>query len=126
MRPFPMGVATLSDQVDRHRISDLSAESRLASLVLDSAERSLLHEAGDLAMTALHDTGDLTCPRCGASLAEAKSKLAAEVREPNGQIRIDEECPSCDAPLAVIVASAAPEAIGVNVWVEDRRELDES
>lgn len=76
-------------------------------------------------MTALHDTGGLTCPRCGASLAKIKSELTPEEREPEGQLRINKECPSCNAPLSVIVESAAPEAIGVDVWVEDRREVDD-
>lgn len=77
-------------------------------------------------MTALHESGDLTCPRCGASLAAGKSELTPKVKEANGKMRFDEECPSCDAPLEIVVESAAPDAIGVDVWVEDHRGVDDS
>ena len=66
-------------------------------------------------MTALHDTGDLTCPRCSTTLTDFKGELGGDVSRPTGQIRVDIECPSCDAPLAVLIESAAPKAIGVDV-----------
>ena len=77
-------------------------------------------------VTALHDTGALTCPRCGVSLTDLRGELGADDSGPTEQIRVDMECPSCDAPLAVLIESAAPEAIGVDVWVEDRHEVDKS
>lgn len=70
---------------------------------------------------ALHDTGELTCPRCGTAL-----ETAGEVR-PNvdrSKARVPVDCPDCGAPLEVILTSAAPEAIGLDVWVEDRRSPD--
>ena len=78
------------------------------------------------AVTAPHDTGALTCPRCGASLTDLRGELGGDVGWPTEQIRVDVECPTCDAPLAVLIESAAPEAIGVDVWVEDRHDVDKS
>lgn len=77
-------------------------------------------------MTALHNTGDLSCPRCGVSLTDLKGELGADAGGSNDQIRVHLECPSCDAPLAVLIESAAPEALGVDVWIEDRRDQDDS
>lgn len=69
---------------------------------------------------SLHDTGDLTCPRCSESLAgEIGGELSASVDE---QIRVAANCPECDAPVEIVVESAMPEALGLDVWVEDRRE----
>lgn len=70
---------------------------------------------------SLHDTGELTCSRCGESLADAidGEVSAATVDE---QIRVATECPTCEAPIAVVVEAAMPEALGLDVWVEDRRE----
>lgn len=71
-------------------------------------------------MTALHETGELTCPRCGETLEGDFGKVSARVE--NGQIRTEIECPYCSAPLEVVVENALPDALGVDVWVEDREE----
>lgn len=73
-------------------------------------------------MAALHDTGDPTCPRCGTSLADLEGTVKAESTPPDEQLQVDIHCPACEAPLALIVESALPDALGVDVWVEDRRE----
>lgn len=71
-------------------------------------------------MTALHDVDELTCPRCGATLEGDFGQVPVDVDD--NQIRTALDCPACDAPLALGVESAAPEALGVDVWVEDRRD----
>lgn len=73
-------------------------------------------------MTALHDTGELTCPRCGELLEGDFGEVTADVSD--GAIRTPFDCPECDAPLVLVVENAFPEAIGVDVWVEDRHEDD--
>lgn len=73
-------------------------------------------------MTALHDTSELSCPRCGASLADLEEEVRAPVSGTDDQIRIGVECSSCTAPLELVRETALPEAIGVDVWVEDRRD----
>lgn len=68
---------------------------------------------------SLHDTGDLTCPRCGDSLADAvDGEVSASVEE---QIRVATDCPQCGAAIEIVVESAMPDALGLDVWVEDRR-----
>lgn len=71
-------------------------------------------------MTALHDTDDLTCPRCGASLAGITTDGSTVSEEE--RLRVPVDCPDCDAPLDLVITSAQPDAIGVDVFVEDRRE----
>lgn len=70
-------------------------------------------------MTALHDTDDLTCPRCGASLAGITTDVSTVPDEE--RIRVPVACPDCEAPLDLVITSAQPEAIGVDVFVVDRR-----
>lgn len=74
---------------------------------------------------ALHDTDELTCPRCGellegdfGTVTPSTSGEGAEEME----IRTPIECPACTAPLEIVIESALPEAIGVDIYVEDRRE----
>lgn len=72
---------------------------------------------------ALHDTGDLTCPRCGSSLTDAvdgEVSAAVDADDGDGRIRVAAECPACDAPIEILVESAMPDALGLDVWVEDR------
>jgi endogenous inhibitor of DNA gyrase (YacG/DUF329 family) len=72
---------------------------------------------------SLHDHGDLTCPRCGTSLPEAEaSGEAAPASVDDDQIRVSIECPECEAQLDLVVENALPEAIGVDIFVEDRRD----
>jgi predicted nucleic acid-binding Zn ribbon protein len=73
-------------------------------------------------MTALHDTDDLTCPRCGASLAGITTDVSTVSAEES--IRVPVDCPDCEAPLDLVITSAQPDAIGVDVFVEDRRDDD--
>lgn len=74
---------------------------------------------------ALHDTGELTCPRCGETLEGDFGKVETSTSEKDDEeaaIRTAINCPECGAPLEVVIESALPEAIGVDVWVEDRQE----
>lgn len=74
-------------------------------------------------MTALHDTGEPTCPRCGEVLEDVKSKISTDAAgEGDEFVRAPFDCPECGAPLAVVVESALPEAVGVDVYIEDRRD----
>lgn len=70
---------------------------------------------------SLHDAGELTCPRCGDLLEGDFGTVETSIDE-DSQIRTEIECPDCGAPLDVVIESALPEAIGVDIWVEDRRE----
>jgi transcription elongation factor Elf1 len=71
-------------------------------------------------MTALHAPGELTCPRCGASLAGITTDASTVSEEES--IRIPVDCPDCETPLDLVITSALPDAIGVDVFVEDRRD----
>jgi DNA-directed RNA polymerase subunit RPC12/RpoP len=71
-------------------------------------------------MTALHDTGELTCTRCGELLEGDFGKVGVSTSDE--QTRTNIECPECGAPLQVVIESALPEALGVDIWIEDRRE----
>lgn len=68
---------------------------------------------------ALHDTDELTCPRCGASLAGITTDVSTVSEEERISVPVD--CPGCEAPLDLVITSAQPEALGVDVFVEDRR-----
>jgi len=79
-------------------------------------------------MTALHDTGELTCPRCGAVLDDVDEHAPEEELVGKGDdelLRAPFDCPDCGAPLELVVESALPEALGVDVYVEDRRAPEE-
>jgi hypothetical protein len=73
-------------------------------------------------MTALHDTGELTCPRCGTSLDGIDADVTGVFRETNQPLRTHLECPDpdCNAPLDLVIESALPDALGVDIYVEDR------
>lgn len=74
---------------------------------------------------SLHDHGDLTCPRCGTSLPEAEaSGEDAPATVDDDQIRVAMECPEFETPLTLVVENALPEAIGVDIYVEDRHDED--
>lgn len=68
----------------------------------------------------MHDTGELTCPRCGEQLEGDFGTV--NVSTGDEQIRTEIECPNCGAPLDVVMESALPDALGMDVWVEDRHE----
>ena len=71
---------------------------------------------------ALHETGDLTCSRCGASLAGLSGTVDPDVgggASADLAVRTHVECPECCAALDIVVESALPDAIGVDVYVED-------
>jgi DNA-directed RNA polymerase subunit RPC12/RpoP len=74
-------------------------------------------------MTALHDTDELTCPRCGVVLEGDFGTVNVEMSD--DQIRTPIECPDCDAPLEVVVEMAPSDALGVEMWVEDRHQQDD-
>lgn len=74
-------------------------------------------------MTSLHEADGLTCPRWGASLTDLEGTVAGE-GSADEQIRVDVDCPDCAAPLEIVIDSALPDAVRVDVWVEDRRELE--
>ena len=67
---------------------------------------------------SLHDTDEATCPRCGDVLEGDFGPTTPEV---GTEVRIPLECSGCEAPLEVVMSSAE-DAIGLEVWVEDRRE----
>ena len=69
----------------------------------------------------LHDTDELTCPRCGDVLEGDFGPTEPDV---GSEVRIPFDCPTCEAPLEVVMESALPEGSGLDVWVEDRRTGD--
>lgn len=73
---------------------------------------------------ALHDVDQLTCPRCGHLFEDQPEDAdsGVEVSGDTDQIRLHFDCPTCEAPLAIVIESALPEAIGADVWVEDRHD----
>lgn len=73
-------------------------------------------------MTALHDTGELTCPRCGVTFEDGA--LDAPTGSYDEQVLSEFDCPDCDAPLVLVIESALPDAVGVDMWVEDRHPTD--
>jgi DNA-directed RNA polymerase subunit RPC12/RpoP len=68
----------------------------------------------------MHEDGELTCPRCGETLLGDFGNVSAGVED--GTIRTAIDCPDCSAPLDVCIALATGEALGVDVWVEDRED----
>lgn len=85
-----------------------------------------MSSAVDGASMALHETDDLTCPRCGASLFDEREDgetfEAQLVEDDDVMIRARFPCPACGALIDQVTASAAPEALGVDVWIEDAKE----
>ena len=71
----------------------------------------------------MHETDELTCPRCGETLEGDFGEVAVSTGDE--QIRTEIECPNCGAPLDIVMESALPEALGMDVWVEDRKEGDD-
>jgi transcription initiation factor IIE alpha subunit len=55
-------------------------------------------------MTALHDTGELTCPRCSVTFEDVT--LDAPTGSYDEQVRSEFDCPDCDAPLVLVIESA--------------------
>lgn len=74
-------------------------------------------------MTEVHDSGELSCPRCGVPIEDVEIP-SAEVVTAGEELRVGLECPDCGSDLELVVRSAAPKALGVDVWLEDRRESD--
>jgi transcription initiation factor IIE alpha subunit len=60
----------------------------------------------------------LRCPDCGELLEGDAGEVPVSVED--GVIRVPFDCPECDAPLAITVESALPEALGVDLTVERR------
>lgn len=69
----------------------------------------------------MHETGDLTCPRCGESIMGVSGSVDMDVAGSGGekQIRTHVQCPECDALVDIVIESALPDGIGVDVYVED-------
>jgi len=65
---------------------------------------------------------DATCPRCGSSLADRLDGVAVATDAGDDSVRVPVDCHDCDAPLTLVVESALPDALGVDVYVKDRRE----
>lgn len=74
-------------------------------------------------MGFLHETGELTCPRCGVTLEGDFGQVRTTVDD--GTIRTHIDCFDCSAPLDVCVEMAPDGALGVDVWVEDRDEPEQ-
>jgi hypothetical protein len=73
-------------------------------------------------MTAVHDTGELTCARCGEALELLAGEVAtAAAVTADELLRVAIYCPGCEAPLEFVIKSAFPSATTVDIWVEDRR-----
>lgn len=68
-------------------------------------------------MTALPDTGDLPVHCCGASLAGTTGTESTVSDEEN--VRFPVYCPNCEAPLPIVITSALPDALGLNIHVEE-------
>lgn len=70
---------------------------------------------------AVTETDDVSCPRCGASLAGVLVAVVGDVGKTgmDAELRTHSRCPECDAPVDVVVASNLPDDLGVDVFVED-------
>lgn len=68
-------------------------------------------------MTALHDTGDLTVPCCGASLTGTTGTESTVSNEEN--VRFPVYYPNGEAPLPIVITAALPAALGLNIHVEE-------
>lgn len=72
----------------------------------------------------LSEPGQLACPQCGHLLRDEPEEVVPtkrEARQPadedDGQIRIPFACPTCKAPLSIVI-EGTPES-GVAVKMED-------
>jgi transcription elongation factor Elf1 len=60
----------------------------------------------------------LRCPACGELLEGDAGDVPTSIDD--GEIRVAVDCPACGAPLEIVIESALPEALGVDVTVEPR------
>lgn len=75
----------------------------------------------DSGTTAERD-GRFSCPRCGTAIPEVAGSVAFDGTE--RELRVPVDCPGCVAPLALVVTqteSPDADAVGVDLWLEDRR-----
>jgi DNA-directed RNA polymerase subunit RPC12/RpoP len=70
----------------------------------------------------LHEEDELTCPRCGEVLNGDFGTVDTKISNESDQVRTEIDCPDCDAPLDLVIESALPDALGFDIWVEDRRD----
>lgn len=82
-----------------------------------------VEDAGPLSVTVSGPTEEVTCPRCGATLTGFTATVEPDVSD--DQVRTPISRPDCETPLVVIAELALPDALGVDVWVEDRRDEGE-
>lgn len=59
-----------------------------------------------------------TCPRCGSTLDGVETEVVPDISD--DVIRTPFECPSCDAPLVMVLEMSVSE--GLAAYVEDRKE----
>ena len=69
----------------------------------------------------LHDTGELTCPRCGVIFENVALNVTTGSYDEQGRSEFD--CSDCDAPL-VLVVDTDPIGVGVDMRVENRHLTD--
>lgn len=62
----------------------------------------------------------LRCPTCDEVLEGDFGEVPTAVED--GEIRVAFDCPACGAPLEIVVESALPDALGVDLTVERRDE----
>lgn len=67
---------------------------------------------------------ELSCPRCGDDVEGEGGAVGVSGEAEDKQIRGEIECPSCGAPLELVIESALPDALGVDMWIEDRRDRE--
>lgn len=70
----------------------------------------------------LHDTGELTCPRCGVTFEDVALDVTTGSYDEQGRSEFD--CSDCDAPLVLVVKSAPPMRSVSIMWVENRHLTD--
>ena len=68
-------------------------------------------------MTALHETGDLTGPCCGASLAGPTGTESTVSDEENSRLPV--YCSNCEALRPIGITTALPDALGLDIHVEE-------
>lgn len=76
------------------------------------------------------DVGEFICPRCGEQIdvRDELSEMSIDVEAgaaaliSGEQVRGPFDCPVCDDPLNLVIEDDGQGDIGVDVWVEDRRE----
>ncbi len=63
----------------------------------------------------------LSCPRCDATVPSVAGSVPVDGSE--RELRVPVECPDCVAPLSLVVTRVRErDEIGVELWLEDRRE----